>query len=306
MPDAFVFALALLLDAQGGSAPAGFGVAVTFSHEPQRHGAEMKAAGIEWVRADLSWSHAEPQRGRYDFRIFDAIVDGMAAHGIRTLFILDYGNALYDGGFPPTSAEARAAYAAFAAAAVRHFRGRVTLWEIWNEPNVPRFWVGEPDPAAYVALAREAVPAMRREDPAAFVVGPGVGGDGFDLDYLERTFQLGLLELVDGISVHPYGAAQPEEAAGFYADVRRLARVYAPRRQLPLVVTEWGYPAAAVGAKTQADLLMRALAVNRRENVPLTIWFCWQDPVIPWHSFGLLDARGQPRPAYDALRQGRE
>ena len=37
----------------------------------------------------------------------------------------------------------------------QHFRGRA-MWEIWNEPNLPQFWAGSPDPAACVALARAA------------------------------------------------------------------------------------------------------------------------------------------------------
>ncbi|HLE71966.1 MAG TPA: hypothetical protein VJH87_19965, partial [Vicinamibacteria bacterium] len=51
----------------------------------------------------------------------------------------------------------------------------------------------------------------------------------------------------------------------------------------------------------QADFLVRAIAVNRKAGIPLTIWFNWQEPITPWHSFGLLDVRGQPKPAYNAL-----
>jgi hypothetical protein len=56
-----------------------------------------------------------------------------------------------------------------------------------------------------------------------------------------------------------------------------------------------------LGSEGQADYLLRALAVNRKAGIPLTIWYNWQEPVTPWHSFGLLDVRGQPKPAYRAL-----
>ena len=52
------------------------------------------------------------------------------------MFILDYGNRLYDHGQAPRSDSARAAFARFAAAAARHFRGQGVIWEIWNEPNI--------------------------------------------------------------------------------------------------------------------------------------------------------------------------
>jgi hypothetical protein len=50
------------------------------------------------------------------------------------------------------------------------FRGRAA-WEIWNEPNLPQFWAGTPDPAAYVALARAAAAEIRREDRRAWMAG---------------------------------------------------------------------------------------------------------------------------------------
>jgi hypothetical protein len=277
-----------------------FGVAIQFTGRAPLQGEVLAAAGIRWVRADLSWSHAEQQPGRYDFTTWRRLVDALEPFGIRALLILDYGNALYDDGFPPTSAPAREAFAAFAAAAARELRGRAAF-EIWNEPNLARFWVGAPDAAAYVALARAAAAAIRREDPSAWILGPALGGGSFDREYLEATFRHGLLDAVDAVSIHPYAAAQPEAARGRYAEIRELAARYAPGRAVPIVVSEWGYPVADVGEARHADYLARALAVNQESGVALTIWYNWQDPVIPWSDFGLLDVLGRPRPAYRLL-----
>ncbi|HSF14844.1 MAG TPA: cellulase family glycosylhydrolase [Vicinamibacteria bacterium] len=280
--------------------PDDVGVNVAFYSGAHDQAATMAAAGIRWVRLDLAWSAVETEPGRYDFGIWDRFLDSFEPFGIRVLFILDYGNDLHESGFPPATEAGRAAFASFAAAASRHFRGRA-IWEIWNEPNLPRYWAGSPDAAAYVALARAAAVEIRREDPGAWILGPSLGGSTFDLDYLEATFALGLLEVVDAVSVHPYGASHPEAAEGFYDEVRQLIGRYAPRREVPIVVSEWGYPVEGLGAEGQADFLERALTVNRRAGIPLTIWYNWQEPITPWHSFGLLDVRGQPKPAYDAL-----
>jgi len=277
-----------------------FGVTIEFYRDAHKQAEMMAAAGVRWVRIDLAWSAAEPEPGRYDFRTWDRFVDSFEPLGIRTLFILDYGNRLYDEGLPPSTESGRAAFAAFARAAARHFRGRA-LWEIWNEPNLPQFWAGSPDPAAYVALARAAAAEIRREDPRAWILGPSLGGGTFDFKYLDATFALGLLDIVDAVSVHPYGAAYPEAAAAFYDDVRRRIATHAPRRDIPVVVSEWGYAVEGLGREEQADYLLRALETNRRSGIPLTIWYNWQEPITPWHSFGLLDVRGQPKPAYLAL-----
>jgi hypothetical protein len=283
------------------------GIVVNFSSDDYEQAAVMAAAGIRWVRTDLAWSHVERAPGEYDFTHWDRLVEAYEAHGIWTLLILGYGNALYDDGFPPQSEGARAAFAAFAGAAARHFRGKI-VWEIWNEPNLPQYWAGVPDPGAYVALARSAAAAIRKEDPRARILGPSVGGGRFDSEYLEATFRLGLLDFVDGVSVHPYGAAHPEAATAFYDDLRRRIAAYAPNREIPIVVTEWGYPALDIGADAQAEYLLRAIAVNRAAGIPLTCWYNWREPLLPWNSFGLIDVRGRTKPAYQALRElrGRE
>jgi hypothetical protein len=297
-------AFALVLLASPSRADDDFGVNVEFYRDAHLQADEMAAAGIRWVRIDLAWSAAEQAPGRYDFQFWERFLEAFHPRGIRVLFILDYGNEMYEGGFPPSTEAGRAAFAAYAGAAARHFRGRVA-WEIWNEPNVPQWWIGDPDPVAYVALARAAAAEIRRADRDAWILGPALGGGTFDLPYLEATFANGLLEVVDAVSVHPYGAPEPEAALRFYEEVRALMARYG--RTLPLVVSEWGYPVEGLGPQGQADFLLRALAVNRQAGIPLTIWFNWQEPVTPWHSFGLLDVRGQPKPAYRALTdRGRE
>ena len=304
--------LAILLTAlpvirlTGGPAGASndFGVTIEFYRDADKQAELMVAAGVRWVRIDLAWSAAEPEAGRYDFRTWDRFLDAFEPQGIRVLFILDYGNRLYDDGLPPSTASGRAAFAAFAGAAARHFRGRAA-WEIWNEPNLPQFWAGTPDPAGYVALARAAAAEIRREDRRAWILGPSLGGSTFDFAYLSATFNLGLLDIVDAVSVHPYGAAYPEAAPAFYDEVRRRIALRAPDRDIPVVVSEWGYAVEGLGTEKQAEYLLRALDTNRRSGIPLTIWYNWQEPITPWHSFGLLDVRGRPKPAYDAIARQR-
>ena len=130
----------LALGVFGGRARAGedVGVNIEFYREAYQQADAIAAAGIRWVRVDLAWSAAETAPGRFDFGLWDRILDAFEPRGIRVLFILDYGNEIYEGGFPPATDEGRAAFASFAGAAARHFRGRAA-WEIWNEPNTPRF-----------------------------------------------------------------------------------------------------------------------------------------------------------------------
>src|SRR5262245_2169587 len=131
--------LALMLTTAPLRAGDDFGVTIEFYRDAYKQAEMMAAAGVRWVRIDLAWSAAEPEVGRYDFRTWDRFLDSFEPHGIRVLFILDYGNRLYEDGMPPSTESGRAAFAAFAGAAARHVRGSAA-WEVGNEPNLPEFW----------------------------------------------------------------------------------------------------------------------------------------------------------------------
>jgi hypothetical protein len=106
-----------------GTANDDVGVNIEFYREAYQQAEAIDAAGIRWVRVDLAWSAAETAPGRYDFAIWDRLLEAFEPRGIRVLFVLDYGNEIYEGGFPPATDSGRAAFAAYAGAAARHSEG---------------------------------------------------------------------------------------------------------------------------------------------------------------------------------------
>ncbi len=150
--------------------PAGLGVATHFTDPAPGEMERMAEAGWAMIRTDLIWQAVERTPGHYDFAAYDRLQAQLKHAGIRPMFILDYGNRLYDGGRSPHTAQARAAFARFAAAAAAHFRGQGVVWEIWNEPNIVQFWKPEPDAQAYARLAMETAQAIREADPEALIL----------------------------------------------------------------------------------------------------------------------------------------
>ena len=101
--------------------------------------------GFSRVRMDFSWSAVEATKGVYNFSDHDALVASLAARGMTPHLILDYGNRFY----PPTGDAAFVsitvpAFAAYAKAAAAHFAGKGVTFEIWNEANLPHFWMSTP------------------------------------------------------------------------------------------------------------------------------------------------------------------
>ena len=289
--------LALALAASPAAAGERMAVGVTVSYRSPVEVDRIADLGFRYVRTDLAWSEVEQAPGVYRFDRYDALLDALARRGMAAVLVLAYGNDLHGGG-PPRTPEARRAFARFAAAAATRFSGRGVLWQIWNEPNLWQYWEPAPDPAEYVALVTETAGAIRAADPRAYVIGPATGGPDFDLTFLEDVFRLGLIDSLDAVSVHPFGAAYPEAAEPFYDSVRALIRRHSPARVVPLICGEWGY--SIPDQDLQAQYLVRSLDVNERAGIPLTLWYSWQDDGFQY--FGLIDAQHRPKKALFAAR----
>jgi len=133
--------------------PQGIGVNVHFI-DPRPGEIKMIAdAGFRWIRTDFQWGLTEPERGRYDFSPYERLLASLDQHGMRALFILDYGNPLYTDDKAVRGEAARQAFARWAVAAAKHFAGRGIVWECFNEPNIPMFWPPKPNVEEYIALA---------------------------------------------------------------------------------------------------------------------------------------------------------
>jgi hypothetical protein len=295
--------------------PECLGVNIHFT-DPQPGEMEMlAAAGFKWVRMDFTWAGSEREKGVYDFSAYERLAAHLDKHKLRALFILDYGNKLYDpDGSAPHTDESRAAFARWAAAAVAHFKGKGYVWELWNEPNIAQFWKPKPNVDDYVALAKATASALREaglilgrngspsrppdasaanepsknqpatDDSASDLyrgecfIGPATST--IDMPFLEACFKAGLLDVWDAISLHPYRQSAPETVEEEYRSVRLLIRKYAPKNKaIPIVSGEWGYSSAwkDFDEEKQAKYLPRQFLTNIANDVALSIWYDWRD-----------------------------
>ena len=265
--------------------------------------ATQMLAAANFVRDNIVWSDVETQKGIYNFSHTDALLAeyDAAGGGIRWMATLAYSNPLYGPG-PPASAEGVAAFVKFTVAAVRQYRGRGVLWELWCEPN-GAFWDGgSGNVTQYVALARAVgagVAAAGLGDE--FFIGPNSAmwwSYDVDLPFLEACLQGGVLEYWSAINLHLYRATAPETAQDTYRKTRALVRKYLPAGapMPPLISGEWGYAdcvapcgyypyTGQVDTQTQAKYLARQWLVNSKR---LLIWWitCLAHSLLTSHCGG--------------------
>jgi len=168
------------------------------------------------------WSQLQPHRGRFDWSRLDREVQGARRASRPVLFVLggtpgwarpDAPRAPYPDGARTGPPADLSRWDAFTRALVHRYRGDIEAYELWPLANDRRFYSGSV--GTMVEMTRRASRIIRREDPRAKVVCPGMGRlwTSRGRRYLERFARLGGYDACDAASVkvHQRSAAEPPE-----------------------------------------------------------------------------------------------
>lgn len=166
----------------------------------------LAAAGARWVRFDVGWPAIESSKGwfnPYHLKRLDYVVAGARLRGIEPQVSLigtpswaNRGAGYY---VPPTDTSD---FARFTGRLASDYKGRISYWEIWNEPNHPYFWRPKPDAAAYTRLLKAAYVAVKEANPDAKVISGGLSN--CDKEFLQRMYDAGARGYFDYFGLHPY------------------------------------------------------------------------------------------------------
>jgi hypothetical protein len=277
----------------------------------------MRQAGIASFRDELSWRAIEKTKGRYEMPpSWDEFVDEGRKAGLEPLLILDYGNPLYDNGDKPRSAEAIEAFTKYAEFVVRHFQGRVQLYEVWNEWDIA---IGSKTPGSaddYAALLKSVYPRIKAVDPSITVFGGAPTPGGVKNGWLARILEKGSLAFMDALSIHTYtysesGRARgPEAWAEWMAQVETLAQKYSGGKPVPIEITETGWPTEidrrGTPPEVSAAYLARLFLLARTMPFLKGIWwYDFQDDgwnaAYNENNFGIVRPDLTPKPAWFAM-----
>ena len=188
--------------------------------------AMMRDAGISTVRANISWAALE-QNGKGQINqgaLADAdyAIDAARGAGLEVLMPVSDSVPYWASGDPAKTDDASGQrwnrtwrprnpqdYADFMRFVVDRYSKRgVHAYEVWNEPNLERFWPSGVNAGEYVELLKAAYPAIKQADPNATVVLGGLSKS--DYPFLEKLYAAGAKPYFDVAAVHPYtGRADP-------------------------------------------------------------------------------------------------
>ncbi len=188
--------------------------------------------------------------------------------------------------------------------------------EVWNEPNLPRFFAPRPSPPLYSRLLGAANRAARLSGvPVTLVTGgltTGVSRAAGGIPaprFLTRIYQLTGKASFDGIGSHPYPQGRPW-VGSMTASLDQLRRVRDRFRDgaTPLWITEVGIGGTSarrregsVGLARQGPILARMYRSTQRSDVRAFIIYAlrdWPTEGPKFEPFGVVGADLRPKPAY--------
>ena len=217
----------------------------------------LSEAGVKYARCQSGWWKCERTVGKYDFKWLDDVVDGLAEKKIETWLSLSFGHPAYcpckffekqwekakaNGTMVPGGGrgwvgeapyyhgdKAMKAWLKYVRALANHFKGRVSIFEVWNEPEF--FWrydngiAGEKlygdvqaakDFAAFVKLTAEEV---RKVIPDAQITFNLAELSSIWLTTLSRE---GIADVIDFYNYHVYERAPEDGVKKAFDQVQAL------------------------------------------------------------------------------------
>jgi polysaccharide biosynthesis protein PslG len=343
---ALTAAIALLLPAgiAQGAKPSFFGVVTASSRLGDEDFQRLSAGRVATIRRTLFWSQVEQVKGQFNWSAPDRVIGGLASRGIR-FFPTVYGSPRFVAkkpAKPPLGSKSdRRKWKEFLRQAVNRYGPGgtywtgpypaqhpgaapvpITAWQIWNEPNLDKFFPPRPSPRRYARLLRISHEAIRGADPTAKIVlagMPGFAGDIKAWNFLDRLYRVRRVRRsFEAATVHPYSS----RLRGVRIQVKRVRRVIRKHGDghTPLWITELGWGShhpdrfgLNKGRRGQKRMLTRSFRLierkRRRWHIQRLFWFEYRDPPRGYKacSFcpyaGLLERDRDPKPAWQAFKR---
>lgn len=267
----------------------------------------LEMAGVRWVRLGFRWDEIEPAKGIYHFDKSDAIVNLSIKHNIKILGVIaktpEWASNANNTVLPPQNYED---WKRFVRKVVTHYKGQINHWQIWNEPDIKKFWKGSPE--EYMLLLKEAYRVIKSIDPSMKVVSAGLDGNAEKGKvYLESLLKLGMTDYCDIIAFHPYGKT-PERSLQRVIKFREILDKYSEGKPLWLTEVGWqsggwpGGPAIVENEQVKAKYLKESFSLLK----PHADAIFWYRAIEGPRMYGLieLDKSGKitPTPAYNAYK----
>ncbi len=255
-----------------------------------------KEAGVYWMRFDFPWDQIETSVNVWDFAKFDYIVDQARLDGIHIIATITqydvpgWRNENQPKDYPASAQD----YAMFVGKIAEHFKGRIPLYELGNEPDNPLFWQPAPDAAKFTQFLKKGYAVIKGIDPSARVISGGLTSQD-QTAFVTAMYANGAKGSFDYFGYHPYSMPKSPDNSFAFNQMNTLRQIMAKNDDLkPIMVTEVGWATSAqtwgVSEETQAGYISRVFTKILFEDYQYVPIACVYDLRDDWISSGDVDA----------------
>jgi len=300
----------------------------------------IQELGVGTIRVPLQWQFVKMRPGEYDWSSIDRFVKAAQAKKIEVLFTIHTTfreqkespktkrkkGSIQTSPINPPSVDAKE-WVYFVETLANRCRGQGVNYEIESEVNSEAFWKGTLE--EYLELLKSGYDVIKKVDPQAKVL-PSAMGCGITRNFQsesesreawkrhDKWFKAILsTKKFDVVNIHDYYFPSEIVANGlsFRSYLEHIQDVMKKSElgRFPVWITETGYVSSAADAsgrmdngspEKQALWLKEAYEQAFQSGVERIYWLLLRDRKEPYvGSMGLADAKGNPRPAWNTLKQ---
>jgi hypothetical protein len=311
---------------------------------------QMRKAKVKSFRLSVFWRNVEPQRGVFNWAPVDNRVRLLAENGITPELMIWGAPAWATGsgypGVPPLEGKAKKSWKQFVKKAVRRYKKRgvfwknnkdvkrkpVKVWQVWNEPNLPKYFARQNTPRPkhvknapkkYAKFVKATDKVINKADRRAKTILAGLSGNPTKTKNLPHKFLKKFLKVrkvkkhFNAAALHPYAKNIKQYKQRLKKVREMLDKKGAKKKDIWLTEVGWGSANKGPlnkGLAGQAKLLKKSFkqTLKRRKqwNIGRVFWFDWRDPpkstptgcgFCP--SAGLRRNDGTKKPAFRKFKQ---
>lgn len=226
---------------------------------PNGNYAQIKAAGLEWIRVDIPYPYNEAGEISESYLNFKNWISGYVQNGIRVMAVTPYPGKFIKAGIDPRIKESEPAVAEVAAFLIRDLRTLVSGFQVTNEMGIAHFTnpLTLPEAARFIGIQLKAMHPLRGNS----IIGYNSAGPQADLHELMAEY----LDYCDYVGIDIYIGCFMN-FGGFIGLFDILLRYLWGFVKKPILLQEFGYIGAGAPktAEEKAEILKSYGADNEQ------------------------------------------
>ncbi|MCL2719888.1 MAG: alkaline phosphatase family protein [Treponema sp.] len=237
--------------------------------------------GAVWLLHTFYWWEIEREQGNFNFTWYDNFVNSAKENNKKVIACIAYDTDWIRTGKKThyISPDDIPHFLNFIEVLINRYKGKVDVWQIWNEPNWI-FWKGSD--REFYELTRQAAQKIREVDPDAYIIGGGLWRT--PKGFIRGMHKAGAFENVDAISFHPYAVNPRGSMKLFDSFIKIMDEINFTG---DIWITEVGYPTSGwyptkVSLDNLSSHVIKTIAGAAARGARTLIWYEFSDP----HNYG--------------------